>query len=146
MLSNLQQTPHARRTTKPKGNSIRVSAILSELARSETGEVFTRLKTSRNGLTQADAQERLVEQGPNLIAAEKQRGWLWRLFNATRNLLVILLTVLATISFATGDFRAGTVMLMMVILGVTLRFVQESRGCRGGKAQSDDQRNCDCRT
>ena len=35
--------------------------------------------------------------------------------------------VLASVSFATGDSRAGTVMALMVILGVTLRFVQESR-------------------
>ena len=127
MFSNFQQSPHPSATTKPKGNSIRVSPILAELARLETGEVFTRLKTSRNGLTQADAQARLIEYGPNLIAAEKQRGWLWRLFTATRNLLVVLLAALATISFATGDFRAGTVMALMVILGVGLRFVQESR-------------------
>ena len=33
----------------------------------------------------------------------------------------------ATISFATGDPRAGTVMSLMVILGVSLRFVQEAR-------------------
>jgi Mg2+-importing ATPase len=127
MLSNLQQSLHPRATTKPTGNSIRVSAILAELARLETREVFATLKTSQNGLTQADAAERLVEHGPNVVAAEKQRGWLWRLFTATRNLLVILLTVLATISFATGDYRAGTVMMLMVILGVALRFVQESR-------------------
>jgi Mg2+-importing ATPase len=41
--------------------------------------------------------------------------------------LVILLTVLAILSFATNDFRAGTVMLLMVVLGVSLRFVQETR-------------------
>ena len=127
MLPNLQQSPHPRTTTKPKRNSIRASPILAELARLEIREVFATLKTSLNGLTQADAQERLVEHGPNVVAAEKQRGWLWRLFRATRNLLVILLIVLATISFATGDFRAGTVMMLMVILGVALRFVQESR-------------------
>ncbi|HYY29153.1 MAG TPA: cation-transporting P-type ATPase [Chthoniobacterales bacterium] len=122
MFPNLQQSPHPRATTKPKGNSIRVSPILAELARLETGEILTSLKTSRNGLTRADAQKRLIEYGPNLIVSEKRRGWLWRLFSATRNLLVILLAVLATISFATGDFRAGTVMLLMVILGVGLRF------------------------
>jgi P-type Mg2+ transporter len=127
MLPNLQQSPHPRTTRKPKGNSIRVSPILAELARLETREVLATLKTSQNGLTQADAEERLVEHGPNVVAEEKQRGWLWRLFTATRNLLVILLLVLATISFATGDFRAGTVMMLMVILGVALRFVQESR-------------------
>src|SRR3984893_10743182 len=127
MLPDLQQSPHPRTTTKPTGNSIRVSPILAELGRLEIPEVFATLKTSQNGLTQADAEARLVEHGPNVVAAEKQRGWLGRLFTATRNLLVILLIVLATISFATGDFRAGTVMMLMVILGVALRFVQESR-------------------
>ena len=34
---------------------------------------------------------------------------------------------LATISYATGDARAGTVMLLMVSLGLGLRFVQETR-------------------
>jgi len=58
---------------------------------------------------------------------EKQRGWLWRLFQAARNLLVILLAILATVSFETGDLGGGTVMTLMLILGVGLRFVQESR-------------------
>ena len=40
---------------------------------------------------------------------------------------MILLTILATLSFATGDFRAGVVMLLMVVLGVSLRFVQETQ-------------------
>ena len=34
---------------------------------------------------------------------------------------------LSAISFATGDARAGTVMAAMVVLSVTLRFVQEAR-------------------
>jgi len=123
MFSHVQQSPRP----SPSRNSIRISPILAELARLESGDVFAKLKTSPNGLSQADAQERLIEHGPNLIASEKQRGWLWRLFTATRNLLVILLAVLAAISFVTGDFRAGSVMVLMVMLGVGLRFVQESR-------------------
>ena len=45
----------------------------------------------------------------------------------TRNPLVILLTAFGTISYATGDLRAGTVMALMVVLGVMLRFIQETR-------------------
>ena len=44
-----------------------------------------------------------------------------------RNPLVILLSALAAISFATGDVRAGTVMCLMVVLGVLLKFIQETR-------------------
>ncbi len=45
----------------------------------------------------------------------------------TRNPLVILLSVLSAISFLTGDARAGTVMAIMVLLSVGLRFWQEAR-------------------
>jgi Mg2+-importing ATPase len=44
-----------------------------------------------------------------------------------RNPLVILLAVLSSISFATGDPRAGSVMAGMIVLSVTLRFLQEAR-------------------
>jgi len=92
-----------------------------------TRDVLARMKTAAEGLADAEAARRLQEVGPNVVVSEKHRGWLWRLFTAARNPLVILLVVLAGISFATGDARAGTVMAIMVILGVTLRFVQESR-------------------
>ncbi|MGB9275747.1 MAG: HAD-IC family P-type ATPase [Terrimicrobiaceae bacterium] len=108
-------------------NAIHFSPILAELARLEKIEVCTRMKTSPEGLSEADAEKRLAEAGPNVIASEKHRGWLWRLLTATRNPLVILLIVLAMISFATGDAHAGTVMSLMVILGVSLRFAQEAR-------------------
>ena len=65
--------------------------------------------------------------GPNEVAQERKQGWLVRLLKMTRNPLVILLTTLSAISFLTGDARAGTVMAMMVVLSVSLRFWQEAR-------------------
>ena len=112
---------------KSADKSIHFSPILGEVAKLETRAVCTRMKTAAEGLSDAEATKRLEEVGPNVVVSEKHRGWLWRLLTATRNPLVILLVVLAGVSFATGDARAGTVMALMVILGVTLRFVQESR-------------------
>ena len=85
------------------------------------------MKTAPEGLSEEEAASRLAEVGPNVVADGNHRGWPWRLLTAVRNPLVILLGVLAAISFATGDARAGTVMTLMVILGVVLRFVQETR-------------------
>jgi Mg2+-importing ATPase len=107
--------------------SIRFSPVLAELAEMEIDAVFTRMKTSPEGLSEEEAAARREQVGPNVIAAGKHRGWPWRLLAAMRNPLVILLGVLAAISFATGDVRAGSVMVLMVILGVLLRFVQEVR-------------------
>ncbi len=90
-------------------------------------EVMSRMRTPEDGLTGAEAAKRLLEVGPNVVAANKQQGGLMRLWTAARNPLVILLMVLAGVSFVTGDVRAGSVMLIMVLLGVLLRFTQESR-------------------
>ena len=98
-----------------------------DAAMEDTAAVLRRLDTSTSGLSEAEAAARLEKFGPNEVAQESHHEWLHRLWVAVRNPLVILLTVLATISYATGDVRAGTVMLLMVALGVTLRFVQETK-------------------
>ena len=100
---------------------------LGSAAARETADVLQSLGSSTNGLTEAEAQDRLAKNGPNEVGQERKHEFLHRLWTAVRNPLVILLTVLATLSYATGDFRAGTVMMLMVILGVALRLVQETR-------------------
>src|SRR5216683_3530537 len=112
---------------KRKPAAIRVSARLAEAARMETADVLRLLDTSASGLTAEAAATRLEQYGPNEVASERRISWFWRLLHTTRNPLVILLSVLAAISYATGDARAGTMMLLMVVLGVVLRFVQESK-------------------
>src|SRR5207344_1518600 len=90
-------------------------------------DVFQMLGTTPSGLTEAEATERFEKYGPNEVASEQKHGWWHRLYTASRNPLVILLIVLAVLSFATGDVRAGTVMLLMVVLGLSLRFLQETK-------------------
>ena len=112
---------------KKGGNAIRVSPLLVEAGRAEVSEVLEKLGTSPAGLTEAEAEERRETHGPNEVAQETQHGWPWRLMLALRNPLVILLGALAVVSYATGDARAGTVMCLMVVLGVLLKFIQENR-------------------
>ncbi len=112
---------------KSQAAGIRVSPLLAEAAGKDADEVLRLLETSPAGLTEAEAEERLEKHGPNEVASEKQRGWPMRLLITMRNPLVILLSLLAVVAFLTGDPRAGSVMVLMVILGVGLRFVQESR-------------------
>ncbi|HTR99367.1 MAG TPA: magnesium-translocating P-type ATPase, partial [Bacteroidota bacterium] len=118
--------PAAPPPRRPAG-AIQVSPLLVEAARSESAQVFSSLGTTPAGLPESEAESRLETHGPNEVAQEVHHGRIFRLMITLRNPLVILLSALATISYITGDFRAGTVMVMMVILGVMLRFVQESR-------------------
>ena len=74
-----------------------------------------------------EAEDRARKTGPNVVAQERRRGWFLRLLIILRNPLVILLAALSSISFATGDPRAGSVMAGMVVLSAALRFFQEAR-------------------
>ena len=114
-------------SAKKKPAVATVSDLLKTAALRETSEVLRDLNTATGGLSRAEAAARLLQYGPNSVGQEKKHEWLQRLWIAIRNPLVILLMALATLSYVTGDFRAGTVMLLMVILGVTLRLVQETR-------------------
>ncbi|HMD48506.1 MAG TPA: magnesium-translocating P-type ATPase, partial [Bryobacteraceae bacterium] len=119
---------HEPAIAKPKGHeNIRVSPAVLDAARKNTEELLQSLGTTPDGLTQEDAEERTRTVGPNEVAQERRQGWFLRLLKILRNPLVVLLGILSAISFATGDARAGTVMAVMVVLGATLRFVQEAR-------------------
>jgi Mg2+-importing ATPase len=113
--------------TRPKHENIRVSPAVLEAARQSADELLPALRTTPQGLTQLDAEERARAVGPNEVAQERRQGWFVRLLKMLRNPLVILLAILSSVSFSTGDARAGTVMAAMVVLSVTLRFLQEAR-------------------
>jgi Mg2+-importing ATPase len=112
---------------KAKDNNIHVSPAVLDAAVKDGDDLLRSLHTAPAGLTEADAEARARTSGPNEVAQQRPRGWFIRLLIILRNPLVILLATLSSISFATGDVRAGTVMACMVLLSVTLRFVQEAR-------------------
>lgn len=109
----------------------RAPDLLRDAATKDVAETFQRLNTSAAGLTEEEAAERLEVFGPNEVAQERKNEWLHRLWLAVRNPLVVLLSILAIVTFATAedksDYIGGGVMLAMVVLGVSLRFVQETR-------------------
>jgi len=100
---------------------------LPALSRLEPAQAVARLGSTMEGLSLAEAQERLRTFGPNLLNKEHQTtiaGELWgRLYNP---LNALLLTLTAT-SYFLGDLRAGVVILAMVILAVVTAFIQEHR-------------------
>jgi Mg2+-importing ATPase len=112
---------------KAKSQNIRVSPAVLEAVRKDGEEVLRDLRTTSNGLTQSEAQERASTAGPNEVAQERRQGWFVRFLKIIGNPLVILLATLSAVSFLTGDARAGTVMAVMVALSVGLRFLQEAR-------------------
>jgi Mg2+-importing ATPase len=100
---------------------------LAESARLAGEDLLARLASAPSGLTEHEAARRLAVSGPNEIAVERPTPWWRRLLGIFANPLVLLLTILLLVALATGDARAAMVMGLMIVIGVSLQFVRESR-------------------
>jgi Mg2+-importing ATPase len=110
---------------------IEVSQKVIASASTPIDQTLASLNTSMIGLTQEEAEERIKEHGPNVVSHDQRYVKLKLFLKALVNPLVILLAVLATFSFvtaqSTSDMIGGILMVLMIVLGVSLRFIQESR-------------------
>jgi P-type Mg2+ transporter len=119
--------PRRLLAAQPKPAPIHVSPLAVQAAALDPAGVYALLETRPDGLTSDEAAARLVQYGANVLGVDRQAGFVMLLWRALLNPLVILLAVLATISFATGDSRSAVMMLSMIALSVTLRLIQESK-------------------
>ena len=108
-------------------NENHYSDELLKKAHTDADTVLKELGTQLDGLSEVEAALRLKQVGQNEIAQEKHQSGFMRLLNNLKNPLVLLLMALGVISFLTGDLRATLVIFVIVILGVVLRYFQETR-------------------
>jgi Mg2+-importing ATPase len=125
-FATLLTTP-ARLTGFGRNTNIQVSKKLVDCAHADIDSALKDLKTTPRGLDQKEVEARLEEYGTNEVASEKRQTWAMRLWDNVKNPLVILLVALGIISYLTGDLRATTIIFLMVLLGIVLRYFQESR-------------------
>ena len=94
----------------------------------EAEDILIYLETNpMQGLTQAEAQRRLIEYGPNeLIEQDRKSPWriLWEQLTA---IMVVILIIAAVISFFLGDSHDAIAIMVIVVLNAILGFTQENR-------------------
>lgn len=89
--------------------------------------LLQQLKSHPDGLSHAEAAERLAEFGRNVIHGERQRALLVQFLAKFRNPLVIILLIASALSAVTGDVASFFIITVIVVISVTLDFVQEYR-------------------
>ncbi len=104
-----------------------LSHELVEAARCEPSILLRKLDSHADGLSEAHAELIRDRVGLNQVEHEKPPTWWQHLWRCYKTPFDILLTLLAAISYATGDMRATTVIGSMVVLSVSIRFWQERK-------------------
>ena len=95
--------------------------------------IETELDARADGLTEPEAARRLEAEGPNLLKPRRQRSLALQFLSRFANPLVLLLLVAAGISAFTGDVASFVIIAVMVMLSVTLDFLQEHRADRAAE-------------
>jgi len=89
--------------------------------------LLKQLNSSPDGLSNTEASARLVRFGPNLIHGDRKQALLLQFLAKFRNPLVIILLIASALSAFTGDVASFFIISVIVIISVTLDFVQEYR-------------------
>jgi Mg2+-importing ATPase len=98
-----------------------------EIWKEPVERLLTRLATTPAGLDAAEAQSRLRKFGSNDAATVKRSPLWFQFLGKFRNPLVIILLVASALSAATGDVASFVIVVSIVMMSMTLDFVQEVR-------------------
>src|SRR5262247_3621002 len=90
-------------------------------------EIYTRLGVHLEGLRSEEAAARLAQYGPNVFITHRKQALLLEFLSRFRNPLVIVLLVASGISALTGEVTSFFIISAIVLMSVTLDFVQEHR-------------------
>ncbi|QRY78217.1 magnesium-translocating P-type ATPase [Pseudomonas sp. PDNC002] len=110
-----------------------LTSALLEWSALESSAVLERLESRREGLSEAEAEERRLRGGLNEVDQDRPIGAWQHLWFCYCNPFNLLLTVLAAISGFTGDAEAAVVIGSMVGISTLLRFIQEKRSNRAAE-------------
>jgi len=96
--------------------------------------LFAGLGTSAGGLTDAEAARRLARDGPATLTSHRRRALVLRFLARFGDPLMLLLLGAAAMAAISGDRTSAIVVGSMVLMSVTLDFVQETRAGRAAEA------------
>ncbi|MGB7915612.1 MAG: HAD-IC family P-type ATPase, partial [Rhodomicrobium sp.] len=95
--------------------------------------LLEQVAASPDGLSSAAAAARLAQFGPNLVHGVRKSALILQFLSKFRNPLVIILLTASALSAFTGDAASFFIIGAIVIISVTLDFVQEYRAGRAAE-------------
>ncbi|MDN6860878.1 magnesium-translocating P-type ATPase [Pseudomonas sp. CAN2814] len=110
-----------------------LTSALLEWSALEPAVVLDRLESRRDGLSEGEAAERRQRDGLNEVDQDRPIGAWLHLWYCYCNPFNLLLSVLAAVSWFTGDVEAALVIGSMVAISTLLRFIQEKRSSRAAE-------------
>ncbi|MBO0477902.1 magnesium-translocating P-type ATPase [Vagococcus sp. DIV0080] len=110
---------------------------LRKYSRLSERELMMEFRTSTNGLTYEDAEQRLEEFGENKVDVKKPDPWYSVLIKSFMDPFIYVLVGLLVVSALTKDYEAVIVMGTMIIVSAVIRFIQDFKAQQESLALQD---------
>jgi len=88
-------------------------------------QVFRLLTTTREGLTDSEARDRLAKNGSNKLEELNKESVIIKYLRQFKDLLVIMLLVSAVVSYILGEHQTAIALIIVVFLNTVMGFRQE---------------------
>jgi len=111
-------------TIEPAGAA---ASAEGEFWREGRNVLLQRLEASSDGLSDAEAAERLRRYGPNLAVTSLRRGLPFKIAKRLVEPLIAILLIAALISGATGDWQSLIIIVLIVLASIALDVFQETQ-------------------
>ena len=113
---------------KNRGNprpSAQLEAAYKKFAAMDEAGVLAALDSTKEGLSDAAAQERLEQNGPNQVRSTKAVPWYVFLARSFRDEFIFVLLFLGVVSVFLGDRLGAGIIFLLAGISAALRFVQD---------------------
>ncbi|WP_125055154.1 cation-transporting P-type ATPase [Streptomyces paromomycinus] len=123
-----------RHTTAPPGVRADSGARLRDTPGLTALETLRSLESGPRGLTEAQAEERLLRYGDNTVPEQRPAGRSWRFVRSLRDPFTTVLLCLALVSAAVASWGTACVIAVLVVVSAVLRSSGEYRAERSTAA------------
>ena len=90
-------------------------------------DIFKKLNTSKDGLTDEEALKRLVLNGKNILNKKKKTSIFKMVLFQLTDKMIIILFIAAFLSFILGEQAEGIVILIIIVINAVISIVQEKK-------------------
>ena len=90
-------------------------------------DIFKKLNTSKDGLTDEEALKRLVLNGKNILNKKKKTSIFKMVLSQLTDKMIIILFIAAFLSFILGEKAEGIVILIIIVINAVISIVQEKK-------------------
>ncbi len=97
----------------------------SKISKLSKDELLEKFDTSMDGLSTTESNNRLKKDGPNIVIKKEVRRWYHFLYDAFKDLFILILLFLALINFLLGDVLATIIIIVIAIISALIRFFQD---------------------